>query len=67
MAVYTRGSARLEDGRAVVELDPTFEWVANPDLGLTLADSVRGRLKESLTTTERLTGEDVADKLGLRW
>jgi hypothetical protein len=35
VAVYTRGSARLAQGRATIPLDPTFAWVANPDLGLT--------------------------------
>ncbi|HET9300782.1 MAG TPA: hypothetical protein VFO11_12615, partial [Candidatus Polarisedimenticolaceae bacterium] len=35
VAVYTRGTARLEGGVARVELEPSFAWVANPDLGLT--------------------------------
>jgi len=33
--VYTRGSAKLDDGVARVDLDPTFAWTANPDIGLT--------------------------------
>ncbi len=33
--VYTRGSAKLIDGFARVDLDPTFAWTANPDIGLT--------------------------------
>jgi len=35
VAVYTRGSGRLEGGHATIALDPTFALVANPDLGLT--------------------------------
>jgi len=33
--VYTRGSAKLIDGLARVDLDPTFVWTVNPDIGLT--------------------------------
>lgn len=42
VSVYTRGRARLEKGRAVVELDETFAWVTNPDLGLTAHLTPRG-------------------------
>ncbi len=35
VATYTRGTARLENGRARVALGETFKWVTNPDLGLT--------------------------------
>ncbi len=35
VAVYTRGTGRLSDGRARVLLGETFQWVVNPDLGLT--------------------------------
>ena len=41
--------------------------LGDPDLGAPLGDSVRDRLKQSLASTERLTGDEVADKLGLRW
>ncbi|HKQ60269.1 MAG TPA: hypothetical protein VJS92_03225 [Candidatus Polarisedimenticolaceae bacterium] len=34
-ATYTRGSARLRNGEARVQLDDTFAWVTNPDVGLT--------------------------------
>ena len=47
--------------------DRLRELLGNPDLGLNLVDSVRARLKESLISTARLTGEDVAEKLGLHW
>ncbi len=36
VATYTRGSARLADGEARVQLGETFRWVTNPDLGLTV-------------------------------
>ncbi len=41
--------------------------LGDPDLGAPLSESVRDRLKQSLASTERLTGDEVADKLGLRW
>ena len=47
--------------------DRLRELLGDPDLGLELADTVRARLKESLMSTERLTGEEVAEKLGLQW
>jgi hypothetical protein len=43
------------------------ELLGDPDLGLELVESVRTRLKESLLSTERLTGDEVAEKLGLHW
>jgi len=47
--------------------DRLRELLGDPDLGLELADTVRARLRESLMSTERLTGEEVAEKLGLHW
>jgi len=47
--------------------DRLRELLGDPDLGLELADTVRARLKESLMSTERLTGDEVAEKLGLPW
>lgn len=47
--------------------DRLRELIGDPDLGLSLGDALRTRLKESLTSNERLSGDDVADKLGLRW
>ncbi|NLH81375.1 MAG: hypothetical protein GX458_11105, partial [Phyllobacteriaceae bacterium] len=56
VAVYTRGSARLENGLARVALGPTFALVANPDLGLTAHLTPRGEVDrlwvESLDTRE---------------
>jgi len=42
VAVYTRGSARLVNGEAKVTLGETFQWVTNPDLGLTAHLTPRG-------------------------
>jgi hypothetical protein len=47
--------------------DRLRELLGDPDLGLELVESVRARLKESLISTERLTGDEVAEKLGLHW
>ncbi|MBA5868847.1 MAG: hypothetical protein GDA68_02395 [Nitrospira sp. CR2.1] len=41
--------------------------LGDPDLGAPLGESVRDRLKQSLASTERITGDEVADQLGLRW
>ena len=43
------------------------DLLGDPDLGLELGEAVRSRLKASLVSTERLTGDDVAEKLGLKW
>lgn len=47
--------------------DRLRELLGDPDLGMELGDAVRTRLKASLTSTERITGEEVAEKLGLKW
>jgi hypothetical protein len=47
--------------------DRLRELLGDPDLGMELGESVRTRLKESLSSTQRITGEEVAEKLGLRW
>lgn len=47
--------------------DRLRELIGDPDLGLQLGDALRARLKASLANTERVSGEEVADKLGLRW
>ena len=52
--------------RGIVD-DRLRELLGDPDLGLQLGDGLRARLKESLSSTERLSGEDIADQLGLRW
>jgi hypothetical protein len=52
--------------RGIVD-DRLRELLGDPDLGLQLGSSLHARLKESLASTERLSGEDVADQLGLRW
>lgn len=47
--------------------DRIRELIGDPDLGLALGDALQARLKDSLASSERLSGDDVADKLGLRW
>jgi hypothetical protein len=47
--------------------DRLRELLGDPDLGLTLGADLRSRLKESLLSRERLSGEEVAERLGLRW
>ena len=47
--------------------DRLREVLGDPDLGLTLGETVRARLKQSLLSSERVSGEGVAEKLGLRW
>ena len=52
--------------RGIVD-DRLRELLGDPDLGLQLGNGLRARLKESLSNRERLSGEDIADQLGLRW
>jgi len=52
--------------RGIVD-DRLRELLGDPDLGLQLGDNLRARLKESLSSKERLSGEDIANQLGLRW
>jgi len=52
--------------RGIVD-DRLRELLGDPDLGLQLGDGLRVRLKESMSSTERLSGEDIANQLGLRW
>ena len=47
--------------------DRLRELLGDPDLGLQLGSGLHARLRESLSSTERLSGEDIADQLGLRW
>jgi hypothetical protein len=61
VATYTRGRARLSDGKARVELGETFQWVTNPDIGLTAHLTPRGPCHglyvASLTTSEMVVRE----------
>ena len=47
--------------------DRLRELVGDPDLGLQLGEALRTRLKQSLTSTDRVSGDEVAEKLGLNW
>jgi hypothetical protein len=56
VAVYTRGTARLVGGEARVRLGETFQYVTNPDIGLTAHVTPRSVdavvYVESVSTTE---------------
>jgi hypothetical protein len=66
-ATYTRGTARLVNGEARVDLGETFAWVTNPDIGLTAYVTPRDKavpLAVAALTTDTLAvrgpaGEDV--------
>ena len=47
--------------------DRLRELIGDPDLGVQLGEAFRARLKASLSKGERLSGEEIAEKLGLRW
>jgi len=47
--------------------DRLRELLGDPDLGMEMGEAVRARLKQSLASSARVTGEEVAGKLGLRW
>jgi hypothetical protein len=42
VATFTRGSGQLENGQARIALDPTFAWVTNPEIGITVQLTPRG-------------------------
>jgi mRNA interferase RelE/StbE len=47
--------------------DRIRDLLGDPDLGLQLTDALRTRLKNSLASEARVSGEEIADQLGLRW
>ena len=47
--------------------DRLRELLGDPDLGMEMGSAIRARLKQSLASSARITGEEVAEKLGLRW
>lgn len=47
--------------------DRLRELLGDPDLGMELSEAVRARLKQALVSRERVSGEEVAERLGLRW
>ncbi|HJT22675.1 MAG TPA: hypothetical protein VJ746_19540 [Nitrospira sp.] len=47
--------------------DRLRELLGDPDLGLALGDSLRARLKAALSQGPRMSGEEIAERLGLRW
>ncbi|WP_447597912.1 hypothetical protein [Nitrospira sp. Nam80] len=47
--------------------DRLRELLGDPDLGAPMGEALRERLKRSLASTGRISGDDIAEKLGLRW
>jgi hypothetical protein len=47
--------------------DRLRELLGDPDLGLQLSEALQARLRASLLSSERLSGEEIAQRLGLRW
>ncbi|HEV8540551.1 MAG TPA: hypothetical protein VGQ60_05255 [Nitrospiraceae bacterium] len=47
--------------------DRLRELLGDPDLGMEMGEAIRARLKQSLASSARITGEEVAEKIGLRW
>ncbi|HEX9284313.1 MAG TPA: hypothetical protein VF879_01480 [Nitrospirales bacterium] len=47
--------------------DRLRELLGDPDLGMELGEAARARLKASLASTDRITGDEAAEKLGLKW
>jgi hypothetical protein len=47
--------------------DRLRELLGDPDLGMEMGEAIRARLKQSMASSARITGEEVAEKLGLRW
>ena len=52
--------------KALVD-DRLRDLLGEPDLGLPMSEAIRARLKSSLASDQRVTGEEIADRLGLRW
>ncbi len=63
VGTYTRGTARLVGGEAWVALGETFEWVTNPDLGLTVYLTPVGSWSQ-LYVAEKSTSELVVRSAG---
>lgn len=47
--------------------DRLRELLGDPDLGNQVSADLQSRLRASLASTERISGEEIAEKLGLRW
>jgi hypothetical protein len=47
--------------------DRLRELLGDPDLGMELGEAARARLKASLASTERIAGDEAAERLGLKW
>jgi len=70
MCIMKLSDLTLEELRELVKGivdDRLRELLGDPDLGMEMGETIRARLKQSLASSARVTGEEVADKLGLRW
>ena len=47
--------------------DRLRELIGDPDLGLPIGEAFRARLTSSLLNSRRISGEELAERLGLRW
>jgi hypothetical protein len=63
VGTYTRGTARLTGGEARIALGETFEWVTNPDVGLTVYLTPVGSWSQ-LYVAEKSTRELVVRSAG---
>jgi len=63
VGTYTRGTARLSGGEVRVPLGETFEWVTNPDIGLTVYLTPVGSWSQ-LYVAEKSTTELVVRSAG---
>jgi hypothetical protein len=57
VATYTRGTAKLVNGEARVKLGETFQWVTNPDIGLTA--HVTPKSKDSVLYVESVSTSEL--------
>jgi hypothetical protein len=60
VATYTRGTAKLVNGEAHVKLGETFQWVTNPDIGLTA--HVTPKSKDSVLYVESVSTSELVVK-----
>jgi hypothetical protein len=70
MCIMKLSDLTLEELRELVKGivdDRLRELLGDPDLGMEMGEAIRARLKQSLASSARITGEEVAEKLGLRW
>lgn len=60
VATYTRGTAKLANGEARIRLGETFQWVTNPDIGLTA--HITPRAKDAVLYVESVSPSELVVK-----